>query len=209
MAKHRRREQEPMRNNNTNNANNVVNNNPFGIDPMQLMSLLGGNFDMNSMLQSMNTNGFNLANLEPLAKMAGINLGSNGMFNNMNQGQCMNQNNNMNGAMKGNMNGTMNENMNNGFNSDINTNDNISDDIMSVKNEDNNQAFEMENIDNQKNDKGKKSSSRKENSKKQDKVNMDDNLKFLISLKTYIHPDRVKLIDKMIELYNKGIFKEI
>lgn len=209
MAKHRRREQEPMRNNNTNNANNVVNNNPFGIDPMQLMSLLGGNFDMNSMLQSMNTNGFNLANLEPLAKMAGINLGNNGMFNNMNQGQCMNQNNNMNGAMKGNMNGTMNENMNNGFNSDINTNDNISDDIMSVKNEDNNQAFEMENIDNQKNDKGKKSSSRKENSKKQDKVNMDDNLKFLISLKTYIHPDRVKLIDKMIELYNKGIFKEI
>ena len=62
MAKHRRREQEPSMNDNINNNNMMnSNNNPFGIDPMQLLGLLGGNFDMrnmSNMLASMNTNGF-------------------------------------------------------------------------------------------------------------------------------------------------------
>ena len=83
MAKHKHRNREPSpenRNNmnNNNNMNNInnMNNNPFGIDPFQLMGLLGGNVDMRNignMLSSMNTNGFNLGNLEPLAKMAGLN----------------------------------------------------------------------------------------------------------------------------------------
>lgn len=204
MAKHRRREQEPTRNNN-NNANNNVNNNPFGIDPMQLMNLLGGNFDMNSMLKSMNTNGFNLANLEPLAKMAGINLGSNGMFNNMNQSPNMNGNMNANG-----MNG-MNGNMNNGFNSDGNgTNENMnrSNDIMQNDSvTDLNQMSDVVDVDKQKGDKSRRASSKKESTKKQEKIVMDENLKFLMALKTYIHPDRAEFIDKVIELYNKGIFK--
>lgn len=201
MAKHRRREQEPVRNNN-NNTNNNINNNPFGIDPMQLMNLLGGNFDMNSMLKSMNTNGFNLANLEPLAKMAGINLGSNGMFNNMNQSPNMNGNMNTNNGMN---------NMNNGFNSDVNgTNDNMNRDNEMMQDSgvtDINQMSDVVDIDKQKSDKNRRGSSKKESSKKQERIVMDENLKFLITLKTYIHPDRAEFIDKIIESYNKGMFK--
>lgn len=83
MAKHRRREQEPSMNDSINNNMMNSNNNPFGIDPMQLLGLLGGNFDMrnmSNMLASMNTNGFNLNNLGPLAQMAGVNL-DNGFTN--------------------------------------------------------------------------------------------------------------------------------
>lgn len=91
MAKHRRREQEPSMNDSINNNNMMnSNNNPFGIDPMQLLGLLGGNFDMrnmSNMLASMNTNGFNLNNLGPLAQMAGVNL-DNG-FTNGNNNQNM------------------------------------------------------------------------------------------------------------------------
>ena len=65
MAKHKHREQDPTINETNTNTNTNTNarNIPFGIDPMQLMGLLGGNFDMNNMgnmLSSMNTNGFNL-----------------------------------------------------------------------------------------------------------------------------------------------------
>ena len=80
MAKHKRREQESLGNENMNRNMMNTNNNPFGIDPMQLLGLLGGNFDMRNMgnmLASMNTNGFNLNNLGPLAQMAGLNLDNN------------------------------------------------------------------------------------------------------------------------------------
>ena len=85
MAKHRHKEQESNVNDKNRNMNNINNNNPFGIDPMQLMSLLGGNFDisnMTNMLASMNTNGFNLGNLGPMAQMAGLNLDNNMMYGN-------------------------------------------------------------------------------------------------------------------------------
>ncbi len=85
MAKHRRKNHGSVSNNMSNNVN-IPNNNPFGIDPFQLMSLLGGNIDISSignMLSSMNTNGFNLGNLEGLANMAGINLNNMNNFNNM------------------------------------------------------------------------------------------------------------------------------
>lgn len=194
MAKHKRREQEPIRNetnnsnNNTNNSSNN-NNNPFGIDPGQLMGLLGGNFDMNSMgniLASMNTNGFNLGSLAPLAKMAGINLGNNfPQGNNINSG--------MNGNMNNGMNGNMNYNMNNGMNgnSNINTDTPINS-SPSEKANSNNHRKSSSKGSNNKNDRG-----------------YDENLDFLISLKSYVHPDRIKFIDKIIELYNSGIFEDI
>lgn len=43
--------------------NNQFGNNPFGINPQQLLSMLGGNFDMNrvnSILSSMNKEGFDI-----------------------------------------------------------------------------------------------------------------------------------------------------
>lgn len=181
MAKHRRKEQEPMRNEANNNNNNNNNNNPFGIDPGQLMGLLGGNFDMNSMgniLASMNTNGFNLGSLAPLAKMAGINLGNNfPQGNNINSG----------------MNGNMNYNMNNGMNGNSNVN---------TDNPINSSPSEKANSNNH-----RKSSSKGSNNKNDKEY--DENLDFLISLKSYVHPDRIKFIDKIIELYNSGIFEDI
>ena len=88
MAKHKHKNRDSMQNNNEMNNNNNMqntNSNPFGIDPFALMNLLGGNMDMRNLgnvLSSINTNGFNIGNLENIAKMAGINL--NAMNNNMN-----------------------------------------------------------------------------------------------------------------------------
>jgi len=101
MAKHKHREQDPIRNEN-NNANAANRNIPFGIDPMQLMGLLGGNFDMNNignMLASMNTNGFNLGNLGSIAQMMGLNLD-----NSFSQGNMNNLNNDFNKSMNSNVN---------------------------------------------------------------------------------------------------------
>ena len=78
-----------MNNNASNNMNNrqTYNNGPFGINPNQLLSSMFGNIDMNqisSLLQSMNTQGFDFNNL---------NLGN--LMGNMNpMGTSINQNGN-------------------------------------------------------------------------------------------------------------------
>lgn len=63
MSKRKRRHR---RESNTANENsNLFNNNPFGINPNQLMGLLGGNFDFNqigNLLSSMSNEGMNLNN---------------------------------------------------------------------------------------------------------------------------------------------------
>ena len=80
-----------MNNNASNNMNNrqTYNNGPFGINPNQLLSSMFGNIDMNqisSLLQSMNTQGFDFNNL---------NLGN--LMGNMNpMGTSINQNSNWN-----------------------------------------------------------------------------------------------------------------
>jgi hypothetical protein len=170
MAKHKHREQS-ARVNETNNNNNK--NIPFGIDPMQLMGLLGGNFDINNMgnmLSSMNTNGFNLGNLGSIAKMMGINLD-----NNLMQGTMGNQN--------------------SGFNKNLHT------DINHSKQYNNMNAKSAVNQSVDKNIK-------KDISDKELKDN-DENLQFLIALRNYVHPDRVQFIEKIIEAYRNGEFKDI
>ena len=80
-----------INNNASNNMNNrqTYNNGPFGINPNQLLSSMFGNIDMNqisSLLQSMNTQGFDFNNL---------NLGN--LMGNMNpMGTSINQNGNWN-----------------------------------------------------------------------------------------------------------------
>lgn len=80
-----------MNNNASNNMNNrqTYNNGPFGINPNQLLSSMFGNIDMNqinSLLQSMNTQGFDFNNL---------NLGN--LMGNMNpMAASVNQNSNIN-----------------------------------------------------------------------------------------------------------------
>lgn len=38
-------------------------------------------------------------------------------------------------------------------------------------------------------------------------IQEDENIKFLLSIKSIANPDRIEFIDKIIELYNKGAFK--
>jgi hypothetical protein len=111
MAKHKHRERDPVVNDTNSNANANNRNIPFGIDPMQLMGLLGGNFDMNNMgnmLASMNTNGFNLGNLNSIAQMMGLNLD-----NNLFQGNTTNSSNDINKNMYSNANASTKEHSNN------------------------------------------------------------------------------------------------
>ena len=64
MSKKKRRRQRSEREV-RDNTNNFLNNAPFGINPNQLMSLLGGNIDFNqigNMLSSMNNDGLDLNN---------------------------------------------------------------------------------------------------------------------------------------------------
>ena len=181
MAKHKHRDQSARINDTATNSNDInsnVNNKsiPFGIDPMQLMGLLGGNFDINNMgnmLSSMNTNGFNLGNLGSIAQMMGLNLDNNFLQGNMNS-----TNNDMNKNMYSNVNRNMKPYQNN------NT---------SFKNN------ESSNID-KNNKKSTNSKIVKDN---------DANLDFLMALKSYVHPDRIQFIDKIIEAYKNGEFKDI
>ncbi|WP_294371880.1 hypothetical protein [uncultured Clostridium sp.] len=184
MAKHRRRDQESSVNNENNNTNRNMmnsNNNPFGIDPMQLLGLLGGNFDMrnmNNMLASMNTNGFNLNNLGPLAQMAGLNLDNN--FPNSNSNNNLNKNNNSNSVSQ-----------------------NMSTNNMIRKNDPNIQknditADKRNNIN----------TSNNKNIKNNDKNNtVDENLEFLIALRSFVHQSKVPFVDRIIDGYKKGLIK--
>ena len=190
MAKHKRREQESVVNENINHNTMNTANNPFGIDPMQLLGLLGGNFDMRNMgnmLASMNTNGFNLNNLGPLAQMAGLNLdntftnGSNNLNRNTNTNtsftsdiQNMSSNNNMN----------KNE-MNMQKHNEVNSRDNI----------------KMNNHEELRQEK----SAEKINKSKNNTV--DENLEFLIALKGFVHQSKVPFIDRIIDGYKKGLFR--
>lgn len=175
MAKHKHREHDSIRNDtNTNASNNAGTNNngrsniPFGIDPMQLMRLFGGNFDMNNMnnmLASMNTNGFDLGNLNSIAQMMGLNLDNNFFQGNINNQNANNQN------------------------------------MKKYADSNNSRVNESPDIDRSK---------KKNNgacSSKYSKDN-DENLEFLTALRSYIHPDRIKLMDKIIEAYKNGEFND-
>lgn len=142
---------------NMNNANNTMNNRqtynnaPFGINPSQLLSSMFGNIDMNQingLLQSMNTQGFD--------------------FNNLNLGNLM-------GSMNP-MTPSMNQNNNININNDI-------EDVQESRNI-NNDAF-SENIDRN-----------------------DENMQMLKAIRSIVNGDRLAFIDKVILMYNDGVFDE-
>jgi hypothetical protein len=178
MSKRKHKEQETIRNE-TNSNTSSRSNTPFGIDPMQLMGLLGGNIDMNnmgSMLASMNTNGFNMGNLNSIAQMMGLNLD-----NNLFQGNMNTPNNDFNKNMFPNINQTQREHPNTS-----------SANPMSSKS-----------TENQSGDK----STRRHSANKNTSEN-DANLEFLMALRSYAHPDRIKFIDSIIEAYKRGELKD-
>ncbi|WP_297994442.1 hypothetical protein [uncultured Clostridium sp.] len=141
-------------NNANNNMNNrqTYNNSPFGINPSQLLSSMFGNIDMNQingLLQSMNTQGFDFNNL---------NLGN--LMGNMNpMASSMNQNNNS-----------------------INVNNDIED---RQENRNTNNSVFSENIDRN-----------------------DENMQMLKAIRSIVNGDRLAFIDKVILMYNDGVFDE-
>lgn len=165
MSKRRHRDRSRESNNMSRNQGYGVNSNnrfPFGINPQQLLGMLGGNFDMNrlgNMLNSMNMDGFDLNSMNQ--QMNWMNNNSNA-HSNMNNG-----NNNFNF-----------ENMMNAMNMMGNNLDENNEKIYQ-KNED----INIDEID-------------------------DENIQILMSLRRIVDPSKVEFVDRIIELYNKGAFKD-
>jgi len=144
MSKHKRKNRyNDMGNNSMHQENNPILNNPFGINPKQLLGMLGANFNMNglgNLLSSMNMDGFN--------------------FN----------------SMQGNS-----------------------------RKENNSYKAPEENIINKDNSKKSKSDN---NLERKSEVIEDDNIEMLIALRTIVNPSRIDFIDKIIKLYESGLFEE-
>lgn len=145
-----------INNNASNNMNNrqTYNNGPFGINPNQLLSSMFGNIDMNqisSLLQSMNTQGFD--------------------FNNLNLGNLM-------GAMNP-MGSSMNQNSN----------------VMNFNKESNNDEEETSEVVNDDILDGKVDRN-------------DENIQMLKAIRSIVNGERGAFIDKIILMYNDGVFDE-
>lgn len=141
-----------MNNNASNNMNNrqTYNNGPFGINPNQLLSSMFGNIDINqinSLLQSMNTQGFD--------------------FNNLNLGNLM-----------GNMNP-----MGTSVNQNINMNEEVNHRNEEDEDKDFNSSVFESNLDRN-----------------------DENMKMLKSIRSIVSGERGDFIDKIILMYNDGVF---
>lgn len=175
MSKRKRRRRDERRSSDT--SNNLGNNVPFGINPAQLMSLLGGNVDFNqigNMLSSMNIDGLDLNNFN-------LNQGNNNQpnRNEFNFGPLQGM---MNNLGLGNIN--MQDSNNGVFNSG-----------------DNNAHIEKESFDEEVN------SENKEESIEEDFLEDDENIQMLIAIKSIVDYKKATFIDKVIEAYNKGYFK--
>lgn len=145
---------------NTNtNSRPTYNSGPFGINPNQLLSSMFGNIDMNqinSLLQSMNTQGFD--------------------FNNLNLGNLMGNMNNMGSAS----NIKNNTSANNQSSSNSESSNTINDDLDFGTNE--------------------KIVARGERN--------DDNIQMLRAIRSIVGGERGEFIDRVITMYNDGIFDE-
>lgn len=185
-----------------------LNNNPFGINPSQLMGMLG-NIDMGqigNLLSSMNKDGFDLNNLNLGAiqnMMPGMS-GSNGMngFSGMNGGQ---KNQDLSPMEK-----IMSE-------IDMKDNQGLSSVQDMIANMGNLQGMQS-NVNNKEviNNSSKKESGRdnignnKKNKNKENvtDVQVDENIEMLMSIRKIVNYDKAKFIDKVIELYNNGVFED-
>lgn len=221
MSKHRRKGKGDMENNHQNmgERNNMMNN-PFGIDPKQLLGMLGGNMDMgrlNNMLSSMNRDGFDFSSI---AQMPGNN-------NNNNNGMNMNSNSNFN-ANPGQQGQQSQQNLSGGFNfnnlmnmmNGMTNNQNINanpantkvDNSMNESNSDSistNEKKMSDNLVNSNEEIEKRSHKRRHIDIKENIEEEDENIQMLRSLRNIVDPERFSFIDKVIELYSNGEFEEV
>ena len=143
MSKHRHKSRDINGMRNPSFNNNYMNNNPFGISPQQLLSLLGSNIDMNglgNMISTMSQEGFNLNSVNT---------------------QADNQN----------------------SYSDINNIVNNTEAKFNEKNKANKEKLDPD-------------------------LYEDENIKFLQSIRSIVSNERAEFVDKIIELYNSGAFKD-
>ena len=182
------------------------NNLPFGINPNQLLSLLGENFDLNNlgnMMSSMKDNGVNLNNFNPNSA-AQDQQGNNS--SNLNNGNNTNNTNNMNsgngydfGGLQGiinalGMNGfnQTNGNFNNTFNED---NTGINDEVMDEIDKEEEGEF-----------KGRGDEEYLEDGELNNNImEEDENIQMLISIKSIVDDRKADFIERVIEAYKKGL----
>lgn len=177
MSKRKRRRRDERINNQS--SRNLGNNTPFGINPTQLMNLLGGNIDFNqigNMLSSMKLDGIDLNNFN-------LNQGSSnesnsarfnfeplqGMMNNLGFGGFNVPNNNS-----------------SGFSFENNNSH-----IEKVEGENLNQEI----VDDKESD-----------IVEEEFLEEDENIQMLIAIKSIVDSKKAIFLDRVIEAYNKGIF---
>ena len=176
MSKRRRRRREDRIN--SQSTSNQGNNNPFGINPTQLMNLLGSNIDFNqigSMLSSMKTDGIDLNNFN-------LNQGSNNQSNSMGFDFTPLQN-IMSNLGLGNFNLSNNGSSISSFeNNTINT-----ENLDSMENEDYSEEVKEDMVD--------------------EFLEDDENVQMLVAIKSIVDYKKAVFLDKVIDAYNKGFFK--
>ena len=175
MSKRKRRRREERGRSEA--SSNLGNSAPFGINPAQLMSLLGGNIDFNqigNMLSSMNVDGLDLNNFN-------LNQGNNNQHNRTGFDF---------GPLQGMMNnlGLGNINMQSSeaglFNSEDNKTHIEKENFNEKVNQENSEEFIEENF-----------------------LEEDENIQMLIAIKSIVDNKKAIFIDKVIAAYNKGYFK--
>ncbi|WP_066895369.1 hypothetical protein [Clostridium nigeriense] len=172
MSKRKRRRREEFRREDINNAT------PFGINPAQLMSLLGNNMDFNqigNMLSSMKIDGLDL--------------------NNFNLNPKNNNETNRSGFDLGPLQGFMNG-LGLGGSNLSNNNSNVFGSM------DNNQKeFEVQEVNEE------HKNNFEESFQEEDFLEEDENIQMLIAIKSIVDSKKAHFLDRVIEEYNKGNFK--
>lgn len=176
MSKRRRRRREDRIN--SQSSSNSGNNIPFGINPTQLMNLLGSNIDLNqigSMLSSMKTDGVDLNNFS-------LNQNTNNQANPMGFNVSPLQN-IISGLGLENFNVSNNGANMYGYENNISHNGNL--DSTDTENNDEESKEEI----------------------KEEFLEEDENVQMLVAIKSIVDYNKAIFLDKVIDAYNKGLFK--
>lgn len=180
MSKRKRRRREEAR------RNEINTNTPFGINPAQLMGLLGNNIDFNqigNMLSSMKTDGLDLNNFN--LNNENISQGNRKAFDSTP----------LQGFMSSlGLNDIGKNNNSNMFNSNINIQSEIN-----TENEDN--EINEENINSSQEEFDEREFNEEEF------LEEDENIQMLIAIKSIVDSKKALFLERVIEEYNKGSFK--
>ncbi|MBS5938293.1 hypothetical protein E5347_07825 [Clostridium sartagoforme] len=182
------------------------NNLPFGINPNQLLSLLGENFDLNNlgnMMSSMKDNGVNLNNFNPNSAAQNQQVNNSSNLNNVNNANNMNNINSGNGYDFGGLQGIINALGMNGFNqSNSNLNNTFNEENIGINDEVMNEIDKEEERDLKD---GGDEEYLEEGELNNNIMEEDENIQMLISIKSIVDDRKADFIERVIEAYKKGL----